>query len=105
MRAGPAVAIGYVLAIAVASPACADAIISVVNNAKSGATVRVDGAFGCRTESRATAPTDMEVQDRCTFGATLGNHLLEIQFDDGKKTSMPVAVPQSGYALTLTGAE
>jgi hypothetical protein len=86
-------------------PAYADAIVRVVNTANSPVTVRIDGAFGCRAQSKATASPDMDMANRCSFGTTTGNHVLEFHFDDGKDSTRPVVIPESGYAVTLTGNE
>lgn len=82
-----------------------DAIVSIANNANAGVIVRVDGNFGCRAESKATAPPDMDSPFRCSFGTTVGPHVLDFRYDDGKSGSRSVAVPQTGYALTLSGNE
>jgi len=106
MRAGAALSItGTITALAMATPCLADGIISITNQAKAAVTVRIDGAFGCRAVSKNSGPTDMDVSNVCTFGATLGNHLLEFHYDDGKATSKSIDLTAKGYALTVTGAE
>ena len=106
MRAGAALTIAFALApVVMATPCLADGIVTIVNQARSAVTVRVDGAFGCRAVSKSASPSDMDVSDVCTFGATLGNHLLELHYDDGKTASKSIEVTAKGYTLTLTGAE
>ncbi len=105
MSVGRASAFGIVLAFAAANACHADAIVKVVNKSNSAVTVRIDGNFGCRAFSKATAPTDLDMPDQCTFGASTGNHIFELQFDGGKSSSKSGNVPASGYVLTLTGNE
>jgi hypothetical protein len=105
MRAGAGVALGLVLAAGAAGPACADGIVRIVNAANIAVTVRIDGSFGCRAQSVATAPPDMDMANRCSFGTTIGNHVLEFHFDDGKSSTRTVSVPAAGYAVTVNGTE
>jgi hypothetical protein len=105
MRVGASVAFGIVLAAAVAGPANADAIVRIVNTSNSPVTVRIDGAFGCRAQSKAAAPPDMDMVNQCSFGTSTGNHTFEFHFDNGKDFVRSVTIPQTGYAVTLTGDE
>jgi hypothetical protein len=105
MRVGAPVAFGIVLTAALAGPASADAIIRILNTSNSPVTVRIDGAFGCRAQSKAAAPPDMDMVNQCSFGTSTGNHVVEFHFDNGKDSVRSVAVPQTGYAVTLTGDE
>jgi len=105
MRVGAFLAVGVVAAVASQCPAYADAIVRIVNASNFAVTVRIDGSFGCRAQSKAAASTDEDSANRCTFGATTGDHVLELDFDGGKSSSRPVNIPASGYSLTLTGTE
>jgi hypothetical protein len=105
MRAGAQFAFAFALAAAAASPACADAIVKIVNKANTSVTVRVDGSFGCRAQSKATAPADVDMSEECTFGTTTGVHTLEVEFDGKNTFSKSIDVPATGYSLTLNGAE
>lgn len=100
-----AVIVASVILSAGASPCLADAIVTVVNKSNFGVTINVDGAYGCRAESAAAAPKDVDNPNTCTFGAALGTHALELHFDNGNTVQKSLDVPAKGYVLTLTGAE
>lgn len=86
-------------------PAQADAIIAVTNKADHSVTVRMDGSFGCRAQSLTSPTADVDHTDRCSFGAGIGSHSLELHFDDGKTVTKVITVAPSGYSLIVTGTE
>ena len=90
------------IATVIADRACADGIVKIVNAAKAGVTVRIDGGFACRAESPVQSPDSVE-PDHCSFGATVGSHALEFDFDDSKTEKKTINVPANGLTLTLTG--
>ena len=82
------------------APALADGIVTIIDKGPGGVIARIDGAFGCRVESR-TGNADMEISDRCTFGATDGTHTLVLDFDSGPSQTQTITVTRSGYTVTV----
>jgi len=100
MRVGGLSALAVATALMAGAPARADGIVTIIQKGNAGVTARLDGSFGCRVDSRAAA-SDMEISDRCTFGASDGPHTLELTFDNGTSQTQAITVTPNGYTLAL----
>jgi hypothetical protein len=105
MRVGALVTFGLVAGLAATQAALADGIVRIVNASDSAVTVRMDGTYGCRAPAKLAAPSDIDMPNQCSFGATNGNHTLEFDYDNGKSAKKAVSIGASGVTLTLPGDE
>jgi hypothetical protein len=108
MRAGGVIVLGAGLA---AGPPWADAIVQITNTAKATVTVRIDGGFGCRAQSKTTAPPDMDLANQCSFGtdpamsAQLRRSWRRLRRREGSRTTPPSLDPPAFAGTNSSSTE